>query len=391
MRTNTALDGIKVLDLSRVLAGPWATQILGDLGADVLKIESFEGGDDTRQWGPPFLNVKDNETPDAAYFACCNRNKASLTLDFKTKEGQKIALALATKADVLVENFKVGGLKQYGLDYDTLAKHNPRLIYCSITGFGLDGPYAERPGYDFLMQGLGGLMSITGKDEGAPTKVGVAVCDLFTGMNAVTAILAALHYREMTGEGQHIDCALLDNQIAMLANQASNWLNGRQLPTQLGNAHPNIVPYSVYPVHDGHVIINCGNDRQFKHLCDALELGKLYEQPDFANNADRVRNRDAFEALLNKRLSQLTRQETLDRLTQAKVPCGPINNISEVFNDPHVKAREIQVETLREDGTKIETVAFPAKLSKTPAQYHKPPPKLGEGGADALSRWLEKS
>ena len=391
MRTNTALDGIKALDLSRVLAGPWATQILGDLGADVLKIESPEGGDDTRQWGPPFLNTKDNETPDAAYFACCNRNKASLTLDFKTKEGQKTALALATKADILVENFKVGGLKQYGLDYDTLAKHNPRLIYCSITGFGLDGPYAERPGYDFLIQGLGGLMSITGKDEGAPTKVGVAVCDLFTGMNAVTAILAALHYREMTGEGQHIDCALLDNQIAMLANQASNWLNGHQLPKQLGNAHPNIVPYSVYPVRDGHVIINCGNDRQFKHLCDALGLGKLYEQPDFANNADRVRNRDAFEALLNERLSQLTRQETLDRLTQAKVPCGPINNISEVFNDPHVKAREMQVEALRKDGTKIETVAFPAKLSKTPARYHKPPPKLGEGGADTLSKWLEES
>ncbi|MEO1190882.1 MAG: CaiB/BaiF CoA-transferase family protein [Pseudomonadota bacterium] len=386
-----ALDGIRVLDLSRILAGPWCTQILGDLGADVVKVESPKGGDDTRTWGPPFMTAADGARRDAAYFACCNRNKRSLAIDFATPEGAAQVRKLAAKADILVENFKRGGLRKYGLDYESLRQVNPKMIYCSITGFGQDGPYADRPGYDFLIQGMGGLMSITGAPDqapgGEPTKVGVAVCDLFTGMNAVCAILAALNHRHASGEGQHIDCALLDSQVAMLANQASNWLNGGVEPGRLGNSHPNVVPYRVYQTKDGHVIVSCGNDRQFARLCAALGRPELADDPRFASNEARIHNRALIDSLLSDALTKLEKQEVIDRLEAAGVPCGPINSIPDVYADPHVQARALEVQQEAADGSLFRTSAFPAKLSRTPARYRRTPPGLGEHSKDVLEDW----
>jgi len=386
-----ALDGIRVLDLSRVLAGPWATQILGDLGADVVKIENPEGGDDTRSWGPPFVSAPEGGQPDAAYFACCNRNKRSITVNFDTKEGAACIRRLAKSVDVVVENFKPGGLKKYGLDYTSLSAINPGLIYCSITGFGQVGPYAHRLGYDFLIQGMGGLMSITGQPEGTPganpLKVGVAVSDMFTGMYAATAILGALRYRDQVGRGQHIDCSLLDSQVAMLANQASNWLNGEMEPGRLGNSHPNVVPYRVFTAQDGHVIVCCGNDRQFGRHCTAFELDHLAEHEHYATNEARVRNRDSLDAKLSKCLAGYSRDEVIGRLEEAAVPCGPINRIPEVFADPQVVARHLQVNQQRDDGTQMRSVAFPPILSETPATYRIAPPRLGEHTEDVLTSW----
>jgi len=387
-----ALSGLRVLDLSRVLAGPWSTQILADLGADVVKVEAPEVGDDTRTWGPPFMRDGQNKRTDAAYFACCNRNKRSLTADFSTSEGSELIRGLAKKADILVENFKLNGLKKYGLDYTSLSVANPGLIYCSITGFGQSGPYAHRPGYDFLIQGMGGLMSITGQPDGQPgaepVKVGVAVCDLFTGMNAATAILAAVHHRQKTGQGQHIDCGLLDSQIAMLANQASNWLNGAHDPVRMGNNHPNVVPYRVFEVADGHVIISCGNDRQFRKLCGALGLAELGGDPRFATNEKRVENRNVIDSLLGAEVLGRSKADVIACLEEAMVPCGPINTVEEVFDDPHVRARGAEVVQKRSDGTTIRSIAFPAHMSKSPATYRMAAPVLGEHTEEIMDEWL---
>ena len=388
---NTALAGIKVLDLSRVLAGPSATQTLADLGADVIKIEAPHGGDDTRAWGPPFVKNDSGQAVESAYFACCNRNKRSVVLDFKQQDDLHKVKQLAQKADILVENFRPNALKKYNLDYQTLSQLNPRLIYCSITGFGQHGPYSHRAGYDFLIQGMGGLMSITGHADGQlgaePMKTGVAICDLFTGLYAVTAILAALQYRNRTGEGQHIDCALLDTQVAMLANQASNWLNGQQQPLRMGNQHPSIVPYRVFEVADGHVIINCGNDAQFQRLCTALQLTHVAQDPRFITNEARCQHRAHIDHLLAESLKGRLVADIIALLETAQVPCGPIHDIPSVFADEHVKARQIEVSLVRDDATNFASVAYPAHLSKSPAQYHSPPPQLGVHHEEVFRDW----
>lgn len=379
------LSHLTVLDLSRILAGPWTTQILADLGARVIKVESLSG-DDTRRWGPPFLTGESDDgqpqASDAAYFTCCNRNKESVCVDFSKPEGAELIRTLASAADIVVENFKVGGLKKYGLDYATLHAINPRLVYCSITGFGQTGPYAARAGYDFLIQGMGGLMSMTGQPETAehraePLKTGVAIADEFTGMYAATSILAAIAHRDRTGEGQHIDCSLFDCQVAMLANQGSNWLVGKRTPQPMGNNHPNLVPYRAYPVQDGHVIIACGNDRQFQSLCSVLGLKPIAKDARFLTNADRVANRDALELILEDRLSRYSRKRIINLLEIASVPCGPINTVPDVFEDPQVVAREMVVPMQRDDGFNIPTVAYPAKFSATPPTYRSAPPTLG--------------
>ena len=387
----TALADIKVLDLSRILAGPSATQMLADLGADVVKIENPNGGDDTRGWGPPFIKTADGTRSEAAYFACCNRGKRSVSLDFTTEKGAQTARELAKVADILVENFKPGGLAKYGLDYATLKEINPRLIYCSITGFGHSGPYANRPGYDFLIQGMGGLMSITGQPDGAPgaepVKVGVAICDLFTGLNSVSAILAALYYRTQTGEGQHIDCALLDCQVAMLANQSSNWLNCGITPQRMGNNHPSIVPYRVFAVADGHVIVNCGNDGQFSRLCGAVGKPEMAEDHRFKTNEARCENRELTDQILADILIDYERQPLITLLEGVNVPCGPINDIPAIFADPHLQHRQMEVQLSREDGSSFNGVAYPPKLSKTPARYASPPPELGAHNKEVLKEW----
>ncbi len=387
-----ALDGLRVLDLSRILAGPWAAQILGDLGAEVIKVENPKGGDDTRHWGPPFVPGAAEEARTAAYFTSCNRNKRSLAIDFSRPEGAALVRDLARQSDVVIENFKVGGLAKYGLDYATLARDNPGLIYCSITGFGQTGPYAHRSGYDFLIQGMAGLMSITGQPDaapgGEPMKVGVAVSDLFTGLYAAVSILAALNHRHETGEGQHIDCALFDSQAAMLANQAANWLVGGRRPGRLGNNHPSVVPYRPYPVRDGHIIIAVGNDGQFQRLCQALGAADLAKDPRYRTCADRVDNRDALDAALIERLAVLTREEAIGLLEDVNVPCGPINEVPEVFEEPNAKARDLVVALPDGNGGEIRSVAYPAKLGLTPAAYKLAPPKLGADSETVLSELL---
>ncbi len=388
-----ALNGIRVLDLSRILAGPWAAQILGDLGAEVIKVENPAGGDDTRHWGPPFCPPKGDRRPDAAYFTACNRNKRSLAIDFSRPEGAALIRDLAARCDVVIENFKVGGLAKYGLDYAGLSAVNPGLIYCSITGFGQTGPYAHRSGYDFLIQGMAGLMSITGIPDGelggGPMKVGVAVSDLFTGMYAAVSILAALNHRRETGEGQHIDCALFDSQAAMLANQAANWLVGGTRPGRLGNNHPSVVPYRPYPVSDGHIIIAVGNDGQFRRLCRALGAEEMADDPRYRTCADRVTNRESLDATLIELLAGYTRDEAIALLESVTVPCGPINEIPDVFSDPQAEARDLVVALPDGAGGEIRSVAFPAKLGRTPAAYKLAPPDLGADSDGLLSELLE--
>ncbi|MGB1245873.1 MAG: CaiB/BaiF CoA transferase family protein, partial [Porticoccaceae bacterium] len=339
------LAGYKVLDMSRVLAGPWAGQMLADLGAEVIKIERPNQGDDTRHWGPPYLQDQDgNNSSDAAYFFCTNRGKQSVTVDITEPQGQEIIRQLAVQCDVLIENYKVGGLKKYGLDYGSLAEINPRLIYCSITGFGQTGPYAERPGYDFLIQGMGGLMSITGEpdsEDGGPVKVGVAVTDLFTGLYAANAIQGALLERHQSGLGQYIDLALLDVQAAVLANQASNYLTGGTVPGRLGNAHPNIVPYQAFATADGHLILAVGNDSQFRRLCTVLDMPDWADNSDYATNSARVVNRQSLCGEISQRLTQQDSAHWLHLLEQHQVPCGPINSIDQVFQDPQILARNM--------------------------------------------------
>ena len=381
---NHALSHVTVLDLSRILAGPWAGQILADLGADVIKIERPGTGDDTRAWGPPFLRSADgtaNAHADAAYFLCANRNKKSVTVDIATPEGQGIVRELARTSDVVLENFKVGGLEPYGLDYESLRALNPRVIYCSITGFGQTGPYASRAGYDFLIQGMGGLMSITGRgpdEPGAgPQKAGVAVTDLLTGLYASIGILAALNHRERTGAGQYIDVSLLDVQVACLANQALNYLVGGQVPQRLGNAHPNIVPYQDFPTSDGYMIIAVGNDAQFARLCAAAGIAELASDPKFATNQQRVNNRGPLiDALCAATRTRPTAQWIAD-LERVGVPCGPINSIDAVFADPQVRARCMQVELPHPLAGRVPMVANPLRLSATPVSYRSAPPTLG--------------
>ena len=385
-----ALSHIRVLDLSRILAGPWAGQILADLGADVIKVERPGPGDDTRGWGPPWIkNDQGQDTSVAAYYLCANRNKRSITVDITQPEGQDIVRQLAAQSDVVLENFKLGGLKQYGLGYDSLKAVNPRLVYCSITGFGQDGPYAPRAGYDFLIQGLGGLMSITGRPDGepgaGPMKVGVALTDILTGLYATNAVLAALAWREQSGEGQYIDMALLDVQVACLANQAMNYLATGNSPRRMGNAHPSIVPYQDFPTADGHMILAIGNDGQFARFCEVAGRPELAADARFATNRARVENRAELIPLLNEITVTRTTAEWIAQLEARAVPCGPINGLAEVFVDPQVQARGLAVKMPHPEAGEVPLVASPIRLSKTPVEYRRAPPLVGEHTDEILA------
>ncbi len=397
-----SLDGIRILDLSRVLAGPWCTQTLADLGADVIKIERPVAGDDTRGWGPPFLKGSDGlDTRDAAYYLGTNRNKRSVTCDISTPEGQALIRQLVEVCDVFIENFKVGDMARYGLDYLTLSKLNPKLVYCSVTGFGQTGPYRDRAGYDYAIQGIGGLMSVTGERDdlgGGPQKVGVAVADLFTGMYASVAILAALRHADKTGIGQHVDMALLDTQVAMLANLGANYLVSGQkegkIPGRAGNAHQNIVPYQVFEVSaaaDGskdHIILAVGNDGQYAKFCKVANRIDLCDDPRFIKNADRVRHRAVLVPMLEEVMRTRTKSDWLQALENAKVPCGAINNLAEVFNDPHIRSREMVTTWQHPASGPVELVSSPMKLSETPVRADLPPPLLGEHTDDVLRELL---
>jgi crotonobetainyl-CoA:carnitine CoA-transferase CaiB-like acyl-CoA transferase len=389
-QTPSALDGVRVLDLSRVLAGPWSTQILGDLGADVIKIEKPGAGDDTRSWGPPFLATPAGAQGDAAYYLAANRNKRSVAIDFAVPAGADLVRRMIPHCQILVENFKTGGLKKFGLDYAAAAKLNPALVYCSITGFGQDGPYAHRPGYDYMIQAMGGLMSLTGEPQGEPMKSAVAVADLFTGMYASTSILAALRHAERTGQGQHIDISLLDCQIAMLANLGMNYLVSGEKPERLGNAHASIAPYQVFETADGHVVLAVGNDGQFQDFCAVAGLA-LADDSRFAHNAARVTHRAALTADLAAAMRKRTSAEWVAALEGAGVPCGPINTLPQVFADPHVIARKATEQMTRSDGTQVTLTASPIRMSATPPVARCAPPHLGEDTETVLRELLNAS
>ncbi|MDX2218792.1 MAG: CaiB/BaiF CoA-transferase family protein [Burkholderiales bacterium] len=379
------LSGIRVLDLSRVLAGPWATQMLADLGATVIKIEKPGSGDDTRGWGPPWAkDASGKDTAESAYFLCANRGKQSITVDITTPEGQAHAQQLARECDVLVENYKVGGLAKYGLDYANIRKLNPRLVYCSITGFGQTGPYKDRAGYDFMIQGLGGLMSITGEKDGepggGPQKVGVAVVDLFTGMYSSVAILAALRHRDATGEGQHIDMALLDCSVAMLANVASNYLVSGKVPQRMGNAHPNIVPYQAFRCRDGFLILAVGNDEQFARFCAEAGLQDVAADARFVRNQGRVQHRDALVPVIEEVFLTRDRDDWLAAFERLGIPAGPINTIDQVFADPQVIARGLRIDLPHPTAGTVPGVANPIRFSATPLVPERAPPVLGQDG-----------
>lgn len=387
-----ALDGLRVLDLSRVLAGPWATQMLGDLGAEVIKVERPSRRDDTRTWGPPFLD-RGEQPWDAAYYLCANRNKRAIAVDFGDPRGAELLRRLAVDADVLVENYKPGTLARYGLDYARLRELNPRLIYCSITGFGQTGPYAEHGGYDFLVQGMSGLMSVTGRKDdepgAGPMKVGVPISDLFCGLYAAVSILAALNHRNRQGEGQHIDCALLDSQIALLANQAMNYLVGGQKPQRLGNAHPNVVPYRDFATADDYVLVACGSDAQFQALCRLLQRDDLARDPRLLTNAGRNQARKELEVQLARSIAQWSAADLLAAMKREGVPGGPINDIGQALADPHVIERSMLQTMHRDDGTAVRLLAFPAKFSLTPASYRHAPPRFAQDTAGLLKSLLQ--
>jgi crotonobetainyl-CoA:carnitine CoA-transferase CaiB-like acyl-CoA transferase len=390
-----ALGHIRVLDLSRVLAGPWCSQNLADLGADVIKIERPGSGDDTRAWGPPYAQDADGrDTTEAAYYLSANRGKRSVTVDIASPEGQALVRELAQHCDVVLENFKVGHLKRYSLDYASLKALNPGIVYCSITGFGQDGPYAHRAGYDFLIQGMGGLMSVTGERDdlpgGGPQKVGVALTDLMTGMYATIAVLAALAHRDRSGEGQHIDMALLDTQVAMLANVGSNYLNSGKPPKRWGNAHPNIVPYQTFACADGHIIVAAGNDGQYQKFVEAGGRPELARDPRFATNPRRVQNRDTLVPLLAAMVATKGRAEWIDLLEERGVPCGPINDVGDVFANEQVKAREMAVELPHPAAGKVKLVRSPMRMSATPATSDRAPPLLGQHTDEVLREVLGK-
>jgi crotonobetainyl-CoA:carnitine CoA-transferase CaiB-like acyl-CoA transferase len=386
------LTGLRVLDLSRVLAGPWATQILADFGAEVIKIEKPGEGDDTRGWGPPFITNPDGSKGDAAYFLSANRGKWSVAIDMATPEGQDLIRELARHSDIVMENFKVGGLRKYGLDYDSLKTVNPRLIYCSLTGFGQTGPYAQRAGYDFMIQGMGGIMSVTGQPDGTPgaepMKVGVAFADIFTGLYCTIAIEAALFHRERTGQGQHIDVALLDTQVGVLANQALNYLVGGKAPTRLGNAHPNIVPYQTFATKDGYIIMAVANDRQFRDYCAIIGVPHLAGDERFQQNRGRVVNRAELIPMLIEPMKARTTAEWVEAFESAAIPCGPINTIDQVFANEQVLARGLQIGLTRDDGVQVPGVANPIVFSGTPIDYDKAPPRLGDGTEKVLTETL---
>ena len=388
-----ALSHIRVLDLSRVLAGPWCAQNLADLGADVIKVERPGAGDDTRHWGPPFAkDEKGNETAETAYFICINRNKRSITVDISKPEGQDIIRQLAAESDVIIENYKVGDLAKYGLDYESLKKIKPNLIYCSITGFGQNGPYAHRPGYDFIIQGMGGFMSVTGEAEdfegASPQKSGVAIADIFTGMYATTAILAAVIHRDHTGEGQYIDMSLLDTQIAVMANVSSAYLCSGEIPRRWGNASPIIVPYQTFPTADGWMIVASGNDSQFRHFVTAGGEPQLADDPLFLTNPDRVKHRKQLVPLLEAMTRKKTKGEWIALLEQANVPCGPINNFKEVFENEQVIARQVQINVPHPTVGTMKLVASPMRLSKTPTEVRMAPPTLGQHTNEVLQEHL---
>ncbi|KPB96579.1 CAIB/BAIF family protein [Pseudomonas syringae pv. maculicola] len=388
-----ALSHIRVLDLSRVLAGPWAGQILADLGADVIKVERPGCGDDTRAWGPPFLkDAAGHNTSEAAYYLSANRNKQSVTIDFTRPEGQKLVRELAAKSDIVIENFKVGGLAAHGLDYASLKAINPRLIYCSITGFGQSGPYATRPGYDFMIQALGGLMSLTGLPEGeesaGPVKVGVALTDILTGLYSTTAILAALAHRDQSDVGQHIDMALLDVQVACLANQAMNYLTTGVAPERLGNAHPNIVPYQSFPTADGDLILTVGNDSQFRKFAEVAGQSQWADDPRFLTNTLRVAHRAELIPLIRQVTVFKATAQWVAVLEAVGVPCAPVNDLAKVFADPQVVARGLAIELPHALGGKVPQVASPIRLSETPVEYRRAPPMLGEHTAVVLEELL---
>ena len=386
------LKGIRILDLSRILAGPWCAQVLADLGAEVIKVERPGTGDDTRAWGPPFVKARDGaDTRDSAYFMGTNRGKKSVTLDIASADGQRLARALAAGCDVVLENYKFGDMTRYGLDYDSLAAVNPRLVYCSITGFGQTGPYRERAGYDFMIQAMGGLMSVTGeRDElpgGGPQKCGVPIADLMTGMYASVAIVAALRERDASGQGQHIDMSLLDTQVSWLANQNLNYLVSGQVPRRWGNAHPNLTPYQAFPTRDGNLILAIGNDGQFRRFCDVAGLA-IATDPRFVDNRARLANREALVAIVAAAMKTRTTAEWMALLEENGVPCGPINTIDQVFGDPHVAARGLRFELPHAAAGKVPQVANPIKFSRTSIEYRLAPPMLGEHTGQVLGELL---
>lgn len=383
------LNGIRVIELARVLAGPWAGQMLADLGADVIKVENPDGGDDTRAWGPPFVEGADGENLSAAYYHSTNRNKRSIAVDLKTPEGQETVRRLCASADVVIENFKRGGLEKYGLDYESLKAINPKLVYCSITGFGQNGPYADFAGYDYIVQGMSGFMSITGEKDGEPMKAGVAIADIFTGIYAVTAIQAALIHVMKSGQGQFIDMALLDVMSAVLANQNMNYLISGKPPVRLGNAHPNISPYEVVPTSDGHLILAVGNDGQFKRLCTILGIPAVAEDERFATNKARVANKVEVRRIVTAETEKWQKRDLLSACETNAVPAGPINSIEEMFADPQVQASGLKIDLTDDKGTVIPSVRTPIVLSETPLRYERPSPRIGEHGNEILAELAE--
>ncbi len=398
MKTNSQnsgpLDGLKVLDLSRILAGPTCTQLFGDMGAEIIKIERPQKGDDTRFWGPPFLKDENGEdTNESAYYMCTNRNKNSVAVDLTKEEGQTIIKELASHCDILVENFKAGDLARYDLDYETLSKINPELIYCSITGFGMTGPYAKRPGYDFLIQGMGGIMSLTGKpdeQDGEPMKCGVGIADVMCGMYASVAILAALNARHTSGKGQHLDISLLDCQVAWLINQGAGYLVSGEVPPRRGNEHPTIVPYSTFPASDQSFIIAAGNDAQFARMCEVIGAKDLAENPKFQKNTDRVLNRNELIPLINEYTKKQTADHWLNEMEKAGVPCGPVNDLAQTFADPQIKHREMAITMPHRNNLDegVTLIGNPLNFSDTPIQYKKAPPVRAEDTREILSKHL---
>jgi len=388
----SALESIKVVDLSRILAGPWASQMLADMGAEVIKVERPKKGDDTRFWGPPFIKeATEEQPPQAAYFHCANRNKQSIAIDITQEQGQKVIKDLIAQADVLIENYKVGALAKYGLDYQSVKEINPRLVYCSITGFGQSGPSAHKAGYDGMIQGEGGLMSITGEPDSMPMKVGVALVDVMTGLYSCNAVLAALMARYHTNEGQHIDIALLDVQVATLANQGMNYLATGSNPQRLGNGHPNIVPYQTFATQDGSIILAVGNDNQFVKFCQVAQCPKVAEDPWFATNDQRVVNRDKLIPILACKLASHTTQWWIEQLERVAVPCGPVNTLEQVFDHPQIKHREMVRQVANQHGELIDTIASPINLSATPLKYNSASPDLGQHSYQVLSKNLNYS
>ncbi|TMV09637.1 CoA transferase [Ruegeria sediminis] len=380
------LKGVKVLDLTRILAGPTCTQLLGDLGASVIKIENpATGGDDTRQWGPPYVRDADGNRSDlSAYFMAANRNKRSVAVDIASPEGQATIRALAAQADILVENFKPGGLSKYGLDYETLSRDLPQLVYCSVSGYGQTGPNASKPGYDLMAQGYGGIMSLTGEPDGAPMKVGVGVADVMCGMYAAVGILAALRHRDLTGDGQQIDVSLVDTQVAWLINEGVNYLTSGQVPQRRGNGHPNIVPYDVYQTSDGHVILAVGNDSQFRRLCGFLGLDEVPGDPRFTTNPARLENRDALNAMLRPALQARQMRDVIAGLEALKVPVGPVQTLDQVFDTDQVAARQMQISMQAAPG-QVQLIGNPLKFTRTPVTYRHAPPTFGADTETVLS------